>query len=153
MDDDAFRSKALPYVEKTIKRKVDTGKVLSMVKSRIEVFPDIPGLIDFLEEVPDYDIELYRHKKMKTTPESSLEVLKEFLPLLEAQEDFSNDALFGLIKDFVAKKDVKNGYVMWPLRVAVSGKKSTPGGASEIMEVLGKDESLRRVKEAIAKLS
>ena len=90
---------------------------------------------------------------MKTSEETSLEVLNEVLPLFEAQEDYSNDALFETLKDYVAQKGCKNGYVMWPVRTAVSGKQNTPGGATEIMEVLGKEESLRRIRIAIEKLS
>ena len=87
---------------------------------------------------------MYTHKKMKTNAQSSLEVLKEILPRLEAQEDYSNDALYQLLVDFVKEKGYKNGYVMWPIRTAVSGKQMTPGGASEIMEIIGK----RRIVEA-----
>ena len=95
---------------------------------------------------------MYCHKKMKTTKESSLEVLKEILPKLEAQEDYSNDALYQLLVDFVAEKGCKNGYVMWPVRTAVSGKQMTPAGATEIMEVLGKEESIARIQAAIEKV-
>ena len=97
-----------------------------MVKSRIEIFPDIAEQIDFFEAVPEYDTAMYCHKKMKTNEENSLEVLREVLPLLEAQEDYSNDALFALLKSYVDEKGVKVGYVMWPIRTAVSGKQSTP---------------------------
>ncbi len=96
---------------------------------------------------------MYAHKKMKSTLESSLEVLKELLPILEGQQDYSNDALYQLLLDFVASKGCKNGYVMWPVRTAVSGKQMTPGGATEIMEILGKEESLRRIRIGIEKLT
>ena len=86
-----------------------------MVKSRIEIFPDIAEQIDFFEAVPEYDTAMYCHKKMKTNEENSLEVLREVLPLLEAQEDYSNDALFALLKSYVDEKGVKVGYVMWPI--------------------------------------
>lgn len=152
MDFDAFYEKAKPFLESTIHRSMDLKKVAGMVQSRIEIFPDIPELIDFLEEVPDYEIELYRNKKSKTTPETSVEVLKELLPVFEQQEDYSNDALFAALKQYVSEKGCKNGYAMWPLRIAVSGKQSTPGGASEIMELLGKEESLKRIRAAIRKL-
>lgn len=124
-----------------------------MVKSRIEIFPDIAEQIDFFEAVPEYDTAMYCHKKMKTNEENSLEVLREVLPLLEAQEDYSNDALFALLKSYVDEKGVKVGYVMWPIRTAVSGKQSTPGGATEIMEILGKEESVKRIKDGIELLS
>ena len=109
-------------------------------------------VIDFFEELPDYDIALYTHKKMKTDAEKSLALLNEVLPVLEAQDDFSNDALFETLKTFATEKGYKVGYVMWPLRTAVSGKQNTPGGATELMEVLGKDESLRRIRLGIEKL-
>ncbi|MEE0751638.1 glutamate--tRNA ligase [Frisingicoccus sp.] len=152
MDFDAFYERALPYIKETIHRDVDTKKVAEMVKSRIEIFPDIPALIDFFEAVPEYDVSMYTHKKMKTNAETSLDVLKEILPVLEAQEDYSNDALYGCLVDFVKEKGYKNGYVMWPIRTAVSGKQMTPAGATEIMEVIGKEESLTRIKNAIEKL-
>ena len=152
MDFDAFYERALPYIKETIHRDVDTKKVSEMVKSRIEIFPDIPALIDFFEAVPEYDVSMYTHKKMKTNAETSLDVLKEILPVLEAQEDYSNDALYGCLVDFVKEKGYKNGYVMWPIRTAVSGKQMTPAGATEIMEVIGKEESLTRIKNAIGKL-
>ena len=152
MDFDAFYERALPYIKETIHRDVDTKKVAERVKSRIEIFPDIPALIDFFEAVPEYDVSMYTHKKMKTNAETSLDVLKEILPVLEAQEDYSNDALYGCLVDFVKEKGYKNGYVMWPIRTAVSGKQMTPAGATEIMEVIGKEESLTRIKNAIGKL-
>ena len=74
------------------------------------------------------------------------------LPLLEAQEDFSNDALYGLLSQYVSETGVKTGFVMWPIRTAVSGKQMTPAGATEIMEVLGKEESLARIRKGIEKL-
>ena len=86
---------------------------------------------------------------MKTTEETSLAVLKEVLPVLEAQEDYTNDPLFASLSAFVKEHGYKNGYVMWPLRTAVSGKQMTPAGATEIMEVLGKEESLNRIRKGI----
>ena len=92
---------------------------------------------------------MYTHKKMKTDSASSLEVLKEVLPFLEKQEDYSNDGLYQTLVQYVEEKGCKNGYVMWPIRTAVSGKQMTPAGATEIMEVLGKEESLRRIRKGI----
>ena len=153
MDEDRFFEMALPYIKEVITKDYDLKKIASLIKSRIEVLPDIADQIDFFEAVPEYDTAMYCHKKMKTNEETSLEVLKEFLPKLEAWDDFTNDALFGLLKEFVAEKGVKNGYVMWPIRTAVSGKQNTPGGATEIMEILGKEESIARIKAAIELLS
>ncbi len=149
MDFDSFYEKALPYLEDTIKKPLDLKKIAEMVKTRIEVFPDIPALVDFFETLPEYDSAMYTHKKMKTTTESSLAVLEELLPVLEKQEDYSNDALYQMLCDFVAEKGCKNGYVLWPVRTAVSGKQMTPAGATEIMEILGKEESLSRIRTGI----
>ena len=152
MDFDAYYEKALPYIEKAVTKDIDKKKLAEICKTRIEVFPDICDLLDFLEELPEYDIEMYTHKKMKTNAETSLSVLKELLPVLEAQEDYSNDALYQLLIEQVEKMGVKNGYVLWPVRTAVSGKQMTPAGATEIMELLGKEESIVRIKKGIEKL-
>ena len=152
MDFDAYFDRALPYIEKAVTRDIDKKKLAEICKTRIEVFPDICELLDFLEELPEYDIEMYTHKKMKTNAETSLEVLKELLPVLEAQDDYSNDALYQLLIAQVEKMGVKNGYVLWPIRTAVSGKQMTPAGATEIMELLGKEESIARIKKGIEKL-
>ncbi len=149
MDEDDFYEKAEPLLKQAIKRDMDLRKIAAMVKTRIEVFPDIPALVDFLQELPEYDPAMYVHKKMKTSLESSLEVLKELLPMLEEQEDYSNDALYQLLISYVEKKGCKNGYVLWPVRTAASGKKMTPAGATEIMELLGKEESIARIKKGI----
>ena len=153
MDPDAFYEKALPYMKQILKKDYNFRKIAGMVQTRIETFPDIPALIDFFEEVPEYDSAMYCHKKMKTNEETSLAVLKEVLPVLEAQEEYTNDPLFESLSAFVKEKGYKNGYVMWPLRTAVSGKQMTPAGATEIMEIIGKEETLKRVKAAIDKLS
>lgn len=153
MDPEAFYEKALPYMKEVLKKDYNFHKIAGMVQTRIEVFPDIPALIDFFEEVPEYDSSMYCHKKMKTTEETALTVLKEVLPVLEAQEDYTNDPLFASLSEFVKEKGYKNGYVMWPLRTAVSGKQMTPAGATEIMEIIGKEETLKRIKAAIEKLS
>lgn len=153
MDFDKFYELAEPYIKKVITKDYDLKKIASLIKSRIEILPDIKDQIDFFEAVPEYDTAMYCHKKMKTNEETSLEVLKEILPRLEAWDDYSNDALFGLLKGFAEEKGYKNGYVMWPVRTAVSGKQNTPGGATEIMEVLGKAESVERIKNAIEFLS
>ena len=170
MDEAEYRTYAMPYIlsafhqsETAADGSVCTSdgaclsaasldKILELMKSRIEVFPDIPEKIDFFDKLPEYDISMYTHKKMKTNSENSLEVLKETLPILQAQEDYSLDALHDLIMKYIEQKGVKNGVVLWPLRTAVSGKQSTPGGAFEILEILGKEESLRRIRIGIEKL-
>lgn len=152
MDFDKFYDMALPYIKEVIHKDLDFMKIAAMVKTRIEVFTDIREHIDFFEAVPEYDVSMYCHKKMKTNEESSLKVLKEILPVLETQKDYSNDALYQMLVDFAGEHEYKNGYVMWPVRTAVSGKQMTPGGATELMEILGKEESIARIKAAIDKL-
>ena len=149
MDFDAFYEKALPYIKEVITKDYDLKKIAKMVQTRIEIFPDIKDHIDFFEELPEYDVAMYTHKKMKTNAETSLEVLTEILPILEKQDDYSNDALYATLLKYVETKGCKNGYVMWPIRTAVSGKQMTPGGATELMEVLGKEESLNRIRKGI----
>lgn len=149
MDDDKFFEIAKPYLEAVIKKPLNLKKIAGMVKTRIETLLDIADQIDFFEEMPEYSADMYVHKKMKTTKENSLGTLKEVLPILEAQDDFSNDALFEALSKYVADKGVKTGFVMWPIRTAVSGKQMTPAGATEIMEIIGKEESLARIKKGI----
>ena len=144
MDFDKFYERALPYLKEAIHKDLDLKKIASQVKTRIEVFPEIKELIDFYEEVPEYDTQMYCHKKMKTTEETSLNLLKEVLPLLEAQNDYSNDALFEALVAFGKEHGYKTGYIMWPIRTALSGKQTTPAGATEILEILGKEESIKR---------
>ncbi len=152
LDPDKYYEMALPYLKEAVKRDVDFHKLAAMSQGRIEIFPDVAELFDFVDEVPDYDISLYTHKKMKTDPESSLTLLKEILPVLEKQEDYSNDALFECCRTFAAENGYKNGFVFWPVRTALSGKPTTPGGATELLELLGKEESLKRIRAAIDKL-
>lgn len=153
MDFDKFYEMALPYIKEVITKDYDLKKIAHMVQTRIEIFPDIRDHIDFFEELPEYDVAMYTHKKMKTNAQTSLEVLQEILPVLEAQEDYSNNALYQTLLKYAEQKGCKNGYVMWPIRTAVSGKQMTPGGATELMEVLGKEESLARIRKGIELLS
>jgi glutamyl-tRNA synthetase len=152
MDFDKFYEMAEPYIRETVTKDYNLKKIAALVKTRIEIFPDINEQIDFFEELPEYDISMYTHKKMKTNAQTSFAVLTSLLPLLEAQGDYSNDALFETLKKYASDNGFKTGYVMWPVRTAVSGKQNTPGGATEIMEIIGKEESLKRIKIAIEKL-
>ena len=153
MDFDKFCETAVPFIKEAVKKDLDLKKIAQMVKTRIEVFPDIPALIDFFEEVPEYDVSMYTHKKMKTNPEISLEVLNKIIPVLEGFEDYTNDALYNLLCGFAKENGYKNGQILWPIRTALSGKQMTPAGATEILEVLGKEESMKRLHTAVEKLS
>ena len=149
MDDEAYYEHALPVIKEVITKDYDLKKIADLVKTRIEIFPDIKEKIDFFEELPEYDIAMYTHKKMKTNSENSLAVLKDMLPRLEQLEDYSHDGIEAVCKAYIAEKEIKNGVCLWPLRTAVSGKQMTPGGAYEIIEIIGKDETIARIKKGI----
>ena len=153
MEEDKFYTMALPYIKVAIKKDLDYKRIADLVKTRIETLCDIGDIIDFFYELPDYDVEMFTHKKMKTNSENSLDVLRELLPRFEALEDYSETSIESVIMSYVGEKQIKNGQGLWPVRTAVSGKQSTPGGAYEIMSILGKEESLYRINIAIDKLS
>lgn len=151
---EAFHEAALPYIEKSVKNKdIDTRKISDLLQQRCEKLSDIPEQLDFIDALPDYGPELYCHKKMKTNEENSLASLKAILPVLEKLENWDHDSIHASLFDLIAELGVKNGIILWPLRVAVSGKAFTPGGGVELAEILGKDETLRRVKTGIEILS
>ena len=149
MAPESFYERALPEIRKVVTKDLDLKKIADMVKTRIEVFPDIDDMVAFFEALPDYDVSLFQNKKWKVTPEKAKKVLSDLLPLLEAQQDWSNDALYEVLKAYSQREEVKPGFTIWPVRIAVSGKQVTPAGATEIMEVLGKDESLLRIHVAL----
>lgn len=149
-----FYEKALPFVKQAVKNEnIDLKKITDLLQARCEKLSDIPEQIDFFDNLPEYDNSLYCHKKMKTNEENSKESLMQILPVLESLEDWSFDSLHTALFDLIAKLEVKNGLILWPLRVAVSGKAFTPGGGVELAEILGKEETIKRVKKGIEKLS
>lgn len=152
MSDEEFYELALPYIKEVISKDLDFVKIAKMVRTRIDVFTDIKDHIDFFETLSDYDIEMFNNKKSKCNKEIALSILQEVLPILEGVDDYSNDNLYAVLTDYAAKKEYKTGLVMWPIRTAVSGKQMTPGGATELMELLGKEESVSRIKKGIEKL-
>ena len=148
-----FEEMALPYIRQTCKREDVNLKILSEVlQPRTELFTDIPEQVDFIDRLPDYDIALYTHKKMKTTSESSLEALNLLLPVLEEITDWTAEAIHDAVFAKIEALGVKNGYLLWPLRVALSGKQFTPGGGIEIAAVIGREDTLSRVKTGVEKL-
>ena len=153
MPDDEFYRIALPYMQEVLKGDYDFAKIAAMVKTRIEVFPDIREHIDFFAEVPEYDTSMYKNKKWKTTEESCLAILKDLIPILTAQEDYANDPLYEILTGYASEKGIKSGSVMWAVRTALSGKQTTPTGATGIMEILGKEETLKRIGDAVSLLS
>ena len=149
-----FFTKAEPWLKKAVTSPaIDLRKVAALVQSRCEILSDLPERVDFLDRLPEYETELYIHKKSKTNLENSLDTLRTLLPVLEAQEDWSNEGLYERLVALAAEKEVKNSVILWPLRVALSGKDSTPGGATELASLLGKEASIARVKKGIELLS
>ncbi len=154
MEPDRFYALAEPYLKKAITREgMDLHVIAELVRTRIEVFPDIAEMVDFFQELPEYEAALFENKKQKATLENSLQILQEMLPVLENAAEFTNDSLFELLSAYAAEKEFKNKTVIWALRIAVSGKAVTPAGATQIMEILGREESLSRIRIAIDKLS
>ncbi len=148
-----FHEKAKPYYEGIItKPEIDTKKISALLQKRTEKLSDIPEQIDFFEKLPEYDNSLFVHKKMKTNEENSKTALLAVKELFENQTDWSFDALHDAAMGLVEKLGVKNGQLLYPLRVALSGKAFTPGGGIELAEILGRDESLKRIDIAINKL-
>ncbi len=148
----AFHELAMERYPPQVKAKFDTAYISTLIQGRVEVLSQIPDMLGFLLELPAYGTELYEHKKMKTTPESSLPVLKDMLGLLGGLASWTAEALQEAMLGYATDKGLKNGQVMWPVRVALSGLPSTPGGATEIALLLGKEESLARISRGIALL-
>lgn len=153
MDQEAFLEYAFVEVNQVIvNEELDKNRIALLTQSRIEKFKEIADMIDFFESVPEYDISMYNHKRMKTNPENSLENLTELLPVLEGHNDWSVDGLHELIMEYVKKKEMKNGQILWPLRTILSGKQSTPGGAFDIASILGKKATISRIESGLIKL-
>lgn len=154
MSDEDFAKAAEPYIRQTVKKPdADIAFIASLLKPRTELFTEIPEQVDFIDELPDYETSLYCHKKMKTNEENSLESLKAILPVLKDLDEWTEESIHEALFALIEKLGVKNGIVLWPLRVALSGKSFTPGGGIEICKILGKDESIRRIEAGMEKLS
>ena len=149
MSPDEFARIAEPYIRETCKGDFDIKKIAALLQPRTEVLTDIPAQVDFLDEMPEYDLSLYENKKMKTNRETSLEVLEKVLPALENITDWNFDTLHDVLFNLIAEMGVKNGYLLWPVRVAITGKQFTPGGAVEAADIIGKAETLSRMKRSI----
>ena len=153
MDAASFHKVAEPYIRKSVTDpKIDTAMITPLLQARLETLNEIPEKVDFFNALPDYSTELYCNKKSKTDEESSLAVLESYLPELENLEAWDHDGLYNSMVEYAARHEMKNAKLMWPVRIAVAGKSVTPGGAVEICQILGKDESLRRIRIGIDKL-
>jgi glutamyl-tRNA synthetase len=148
-----FHQMALPYIKQTISRTpLDVRKISQLLQPRVEKLIDIPAQINFIDFVPDYRLDLYSHQKMKSTPESALQFLKSALPVLNTIDNWTEEHIHAAIFSLIDQLKIKTGQLLWPLRIALSGKQSTPGGFIEIAYLLGKKESIKRVENAIRRL-
>jgi glutamyl-tRNA synthetase len=148
-----FIKKAMPYFKQAKVENFDLEMITQMIQPRLEHMIDIPEKLAFLNEMPDYNLDLYFHKRMKTNSEMALSVLMPCKEVLEKAVDFTKDGLHDDLMALVETLGVKTGQVLWPLRVAITGTLVTPGGAFEAAHLLGKDETLRRLNVSIEKLN
>ena len=152
MDLDSYYELVKPYIDQAVKGNFDKKAIAKVVQQRADTLVEIPPMLDFFDTFPAYDNELYTNKKMKTNPEVALTSLKECRTALSNQEDWSEEALHTTLLELPKKLEVKNGIILFPLRLAITGKQFTPGGAVEIAAILGKEETLRRLDSSIAQL-
>ena len=153
MGEEEFASLARPFLARSkAYGKYDEEKLLKMVKTRVDVLEDIPAKLDFLEEYGHIDPALYFNKKMKSDAEAAKAVLPAAYKVLEGLQDFSNTPVYEALVALAQQTGRKNGQVLWCVRIAVTGRENTPGGASEMAELLGKERCLARLTAAIAGL-
>ncbi len=148
-----FLAIAEPYLKEAIHNPaIDLALVAPLVQTRLNTLTEIPPMVDFFDALPEYTNDLYSHKKMKTNPENSLEALRLVVPVFEAMTEWTFDSIHDAMIGLAEANGLKNGRIMWPVRVAVSGKPTTPGGAVELCQILGKEETLARIQKGIAQL-
>jgi len=153
MPDDEFYKLSMPYLKEAVKTDgIDLKRVSNMVKTRVSFVKDVYELVDFIDTLDDYDTELFVHKKMKTDRENSKESLEKVLPLLEQLDPWTDENIHEKLIKFIEELGIKNGQMLWPIRTALSGKPSSPCGSTELLGLLGKEESIKRIKIGIDKL-
>ena len=153
MSPEAFAAAAEPFIRRAVKKpEISAAAIAALLQQRTEVLTDIPEKLDFFDELPEYDTALYVHKKSKTDEAGSLEMLRAMLPVFEGISDWCDENILAAMTGMAEKCECKNAKVMWPVRIAAAGKAVTPGGAVEICRILGKDETLRRMRVGIEKL-
>ena len=151
---EAFHQAALPYIRQAVRDpRFDTAAIAALLQARCEKLTDIPEKLDFFDALPDYDVELFTNKKSKTDAAVSAEMLRAAIPMLEALPEWTNDAIHDGLIALAEQLGVKNATLMWPVRIAAAGKAVTPGGAVEICQILGRDETLRRLAQGLARLT
>ncbi len=153
MTPEAFAAVAEPYIRQAVKNPaIDADAIAALLQQRTEVLTDIPGKLGFFDELPDYDVALYTHKKSKSDAGSAREMLTAALPVLEALEAWDDEHIHDALVSLAETLEVKNAKLMWPVRIAVTGTAVTPGGAVELCRILGRDETLRRMRDGLARL-
>ncbi|PWL74448.1 MAG: glutamate--tRNA ligase [Clostridiales bacterium] len=153
MSPEDFAKAAEPYIRRSVKNPAyDAAAIAALLQQRTEVLTDIPEKVDFFDELPEYDTELFVHKKSKSDKDSSRDVLQKIIPIFEALPAWDDEHIMGAMVGLAEAMEAKNAKVMWPVRIAAAGKAVTPGGAVEICRILGKDETLRRLNTALEKL-
>jgi len=153
MSPEDFAKAAEPYIRQSVKNPAyDAAAIAALLQQRTEVLTDIPEKVDFFDELPEYDTELFVHKKSKSDKDSSKDVLQKIIPIFEALPAWDDEHIMGAMVALAEAMEAKNAKVMWPVRIAAAGKAVTPGGAVEICRILGKDETLRRLNTALEKL-
>lgn len=150
MDFDRFYALAEPKLKEALEgTTLDLKKIAALLQKRLETLNDIPGLVAFFRTLPEYGIDLYTHKKMKTNAEIAYTSLEAALPVLESLEDWNTDSIHDALMALVGEMGIKNGQLLWPVRTALSGEATSPGGAMELADILGKEESLRRIRKGM----
>lgn len=152
MDKDEFFSNVESLLKENVKSDIDLKFLASFLQSRVTLFKDVVPLVDFVDTLDDYSTELFIHKKMKTNEEVAKTSLEAILPIIESVEDFTLDNIHELVFEKIAEMGIKNGQMLWPIRTALSGKPTSPCGGIDLFVILGKEESIRRIKVAIEKL-
>ncbi len=148
-----FHRAALPYIRQAVKgEQFDTAAIAALLQARCEKLTDIPEKLDFFDRLPEYDLEFFTNKKSKTNPEVCREMLRSAIPMLEELPEWTGEAIHDGLIDLAVKLGVKNATLMWPVRIAAAGKLVTPGGAVEICQILGREETLRRLRLGLTKL-
>ena len=154
MPPEQFAQAAQPYIRQAVKNpSYDTAAIAALLQARCEKLGDIPQKVDFFDALPDYGVELFTNKKSKTDPQISLQMLQAVQPVLTGLEPWSQEGIHSALVSLAEALAVKNATLMWPLRIALTGRSVTPGGAVEICHILGRDEALRRIQVGVDKLS
>jgi hypothetical protein len=150
---DGIHTAVLPWIKDAIDvNRFNTLRIAELLQPRTELFSELAAKVEFLMEMPEFDTALYENKKMKTNADVARQMLAAVKPVLEGLEDWSEAAIHDAVMALIAERGVKNGLMLWPLRIAISGRESTPGGAFEIAYLLGKEETMRRLNRSIGQL-